>query len=127
MALAATQPIRKPVAASAERISAEPFRSAEQAWFWTMGALVARHEGTGRSGGARVARPCDPDDVVKCLDQLYRRGRIDVLHARILRAWGERQTAPNPAYAAERCDAKIWREALDRLEWPLRVKGIVEG
>ncbi len=75
--------------------------------------------------GVRVARPSD-SDVVKCLDQLYRRRRIDVRHARILRAWGERQTAPNPAYAAERCDAQIWREALDRLEWPLRVKGIVE-
>lgn len=102
----------------------EPFRSAEQAWFWTMAALAARREGTGGSG-ARIPRPCDPDDVVKCLDGLYRQRRIDLLHARILRIWGERQVAPNPAYASERCDARIWREALERLEWPLRMKGIV--
>ena len=102
----------------------EPFRSAEQAWFWTMGALVARREGS-HGSGLRTARPCDPDDVVKCLDQLYRRRRVDLVHARILRIWGERGMAPNPAYPLERGDWRLWREALDRLEWPLRVKGIV--
>jgi tripartite ATP-independent transporter DctP family solute receptor len=74
---------------------------------------------------AQVARPCDPDDVVKCLDQLHRRRRIDLLHARIVRIWGERQTAPNPAHAGEVCDARLWREAMERLDWPLRAKGIV--
>lgn len=104
----------------------EPFRSAEEAWFWTIAALTARHLGVRslpRAG--KVARPCEPDDVLKCLDTLYRRRRIELVHARILRAWGERQTAPNPAFAAERSDWRLWREALDRLEWPLRVKGIV--
>jgi len=113
------------VAASSSRgMKTEPFRSAEQAWFWTMAALMARRDG-GRSSAARPPRPCDPDDVVKCLDQLYRRRRIDLAHARILRIWGERGMAPNPAYPLERCDWRLWREALDRLEWPLRVKGIV--
>jgi hypothetical protein len=104
----------------------EPFRSAEEAWFWTIAALAARHQGVRsapRSG--KLPRPCEPDDVVKCLDTLYRRRRIDLVHARILRVWGERQNAPNPAYAGERSDWRLWREALDRLEWPLRVKGIV--
>ena len=105
-------------------VRTEPFHSAEQAWFWTMGALVARREGS-HGSGPRTARPCDPDDVVKCLDQLYRRRRVDLVHARILRIWGERGVAPNPAYPLERGDWRLWREALDRLEWPLRVKGIV--
>lgn len=107
------------------RIKAEPFRSAEEAWFWTMMALTARREGTSSTGYSKTPRPCDPDDVVKCLDTLYRRRRIDLVHARVLRIWGERQAAPNPAYASERSDWRLWREALDRLEWPLRVKGIV--
>jgi len=104
----------------------EPFRSAEEAWFWTMAALIARRDGARyTANNGRVGRPCEPDDVVKCLDTLYRRRRIDLVHARIMRIWGERQTAPNPSYAGERCDWRVWREALDRLEWPLRVKGIV--
>ena len=110
----------------------QPFRCAEEAWFWTMTALTARREGARFTAnppftadqGATV-RPCEPDDVVKCLDTLYRRRRIDLVHARILRIWGERQMAPSPANPRERCDWRLWREAMDRLEWPLRVKGIV--
>ena len=110
----------------ADRRRMEPFLGAEEAWFWTMAALTARREGARYVAGAgAVQRPCEPDDVVKCLDTLYRRRRIDLVHARILRIWGERQMAPNPVYASERCDWRLWREALERLEWPLRIKGIV--
>jgi hypothetical protein len=103
-----------------------PFRSAEEAWMWTMAALRARRDGARYTANrGLVSRPCEPDDVVRCLDALYRRRRVDLVHARILRVWGDRQMPPNPAYATERCDFRLWREALDRLEWPLRVKGIV--
>ena len=106
---------------------AEPFRSAEEAWLWAFASMVARHQGSrSRSPYARP-RPCDPDDVVKCLDGLYRRRRIDLVHARILRTWGERGVAPNPSYASERSDWRLWHEAMQRLEWPLRIKGIVAG
>jgi hypothetical protein len=107
------------------RAGGEPFRSAEQAWFWTVGSLAARREGS-HGGGAGTERPCDPDDVMRCLDRLYRTRRIELLHARVLRHWGERQCAPNPAYPRERCDWRLWREAMDRLEGKLRLKGIVE-
>jgi hypothetical protein len=93
---------------------------------WTMAALIARREGARYSANkGAVSRPCDPDDVIKCLDGLYRQRRIGLAHARILRIWGERQMAPSPAVAADRHDHRLWIEALERLEWPLRVKGIV--
>ena len=104
----------------------QPFRDAEEAWLWTMAALQARRDGArGVANAGRVVRPCEPDDVIKCLDTLYRRRRIDLTHARILRIWGERRSAPNPTHVAERSDWRLWREALDRLDWLLRVKGIV--
>ena len=106
--------------------AAEPFRSAEEAWFWTMSALIARRDGARISAGkGEKVRPCEPDDVIKCLDRLYRQRRIDLIHARVMRVWGERGAAPDPRYPAERADAAQWREAMNRLEWPLRVKGIV--
>ncbi len=108
---------------AAQNALPRPFRSAEEAWLWTMGALVARRDG--RKPPVSEPRPCRPEDVLKCLDQLYRRRRIDLLHARILRIWGERQASPNPGHPRERADWRIWREAMDRLEWPLRVKGFV--
>ncbi|WP_159996656.1 hypothetical protein [Roseomonas sp. 18066] len=123
---AALRPHNAPVLASLSK--AEPFASAEQAWFWTMNALVARREGARIVAGAgTVPRPCEPDDVVKCLDRLYRQRRIDLAHARILRLWGERGQAPDPRALRERGDSRLWREALSRLDWPLRQKGIVAG
>jgi hypothetical protein len=104
----------------------QPFESAEHAWLWTMSALIARREGaryTANKGA--IARPCEPDDIVRCLDTLYRQGRINLVHARMLRIWGERQMSPSPSVPAERHDSKIWLEALERLTWPLLVKGIV--
>jgi hypothetical protein len=104
----------------------QPFERAEEAWLWTMAALTARREGARYTANrGLVSRPCDPDDVVKCLDGLYRQRRIDLAHARVLRIWGERQIAPSASVAVERHDHKLWSEALDRLEWPLRIKGIV--
>ena len=103
-----------------------PFHTAEEAWMWTMAALRARRDGARYTANRGMTpRPCEPDDVVRCLDALYRRRRIDLVHARVLRVWGERQVPPSPAYATERCDFLLWREALERLEWRLRVKGIV--
>jgi hypothetical protein len=103
-----------------------PFATAEEAWFWTMQALIARRDGARIVAGAGLtARPCEPDDVVKCLDRLYRQRRIDLQHARILRIWGERQQTPDPRQPREAGDARLWREAMQRLEWPLRVKGII--
>jgi hypothetical protein len=107
---------------------AVPFSSADEAWIWTMSALMARREGARIVAGAGTKlRPCDPDDVVKCLDRLYRHRRIDLVHARIMRIWGERGTAPDPRHLNEKADWHIWSEAMRRLDWPLRMKGIVAG
>jgi hypothetical protein len=107
---------------------AEPFRSAEEAWFWTMAALMARRDGARVTAGKGLAvRPCEPDDVIKCLDRLYRQRRIELSHARIMRIWGERGLPPSPRHMSERGDFRLWREAMSRLEFPLRVKGIVAG
>lgn len=100
-----------------------PFASAEAAWFWTAACLRARQE----AGLVPGPGPCRPEDVLKCLDTLYRRRRIELLHVRILRLWGWRGMAPNPAWPRERCDARLWREALGRLDWTLRARGIVAG
>ncbi len=45
--------------------AAEPFRSAEEAWFWTMAALIARRDGARITAGKGEIRPCEPDDVIK--------------------------------------------------------------
>jgi len=118
-------PLRPKLSRRAAAPAMQKFRNAEQAWFWTVSALRARREGT-HSAGKGTPRPCDPDDVIKCIDRLYRNRRVDLVHARIMRIWGERQAAPDPTRAGERSDHRLWTEAMERLGGSLRVKGIVE-
>ncbi len=85
----APRPDHAPAPAPRGLTLTEPFRTAEEAWFWTMACLIARRDGARIvSGAALVARPCEPDDVVKCLDRLYRQRRIELQHVRILRLGG---------------------------------------
>ena len=103
-----------------------PFRGGEEAWFWTMAVLVARRDGAGAAWRPTgPARPCDPEDIVKCLDALYRRRAITLLHARILRLWGERQMPPRADLPAQIGDFRVWQQAMAQLEWALRGRGIV--
>jgi hypothetical protein len=99
-----------------------PFRDTEACIIWMVQTLAAEAEGSPRKAKPSI---CEPAEVVKCLDTLYRRRRIDLHHVRILRLWGHRGRAPNPANPMEKSDARSWREALDRLEWPLRSLGII--
>jgi hypothetical protein len=120
MPIAPLKPAYAPLA------KAEPFASVEEAWFWTITALLARRDGARITAGKGLTiRPCEPDDVVKCLDRLYRQRRIELAHARVLRSYGERGQPPSPRHLSERRDHALWREALSRLEGPLRAKGII--
>ena len=102
-----------------------PFCYAVEAWFWAVGAISSRHDGCRRGSGNRVARPCEPVDVVKCFDRLYQKRRITLGQARVLWKWGERHLAPSCRHASEVHDAVLWNEAIMRLEGALRAKGIV--
>jgi hypothetical protein len=98
------------------------FRDAEACIIWMVQTLAAEAEGAPRKGAPGI---CTPAEIVKCLDTLYRRRRIDLHHVRILRLWGHRGRAPDAANPMERSDWRVWREALDRLDWPLRSLGII--
>lgn len=104
-------------------IPEQAFTSPEDAWFWAMTSLQARREGA-RGGGAGVPRPCEPDDILRCLDGLYRNQRIGLPHARVLRTWGERRARPDPS-RDRGSEYALWQEAMDRMEPILRQKGIV--
>ena len=103
--------------------NAEPFSSAEDAWFWTCGALLARQQGV-RGGESVVRRPCDPDDVILCVERLLRSGRIAPHQARVLGWWGKQGVRPSRQYGGAQ-DQLPWSEAMMMLEAALKKKGIV--
>ena len=111
------------MAADGPNIEAVAFENAEEAWFWTMAILLAREDGADeawRPDGPE--RPCDPEDVLSCVDSLYREGAITLAHARVIRRCGAGQQPPR-AIAAQ--SYRLWHHALGLIEWRLRARGIV--
>ena len=96
-----------------------PFPSAEAAWFWTS-AMLER-----RAASPPIPAPCRPEEVLRCLDQLYRTRRIILLHAHVLRLYGRRGCPPSATRPSERCDHRLWTEAMAGLDAKLRRAGIV--
>lgn len=94
-----------------------PSETPATVWLWCVRCRINdRHGVLGASD-----RAYSPEDVIQCVDRLYRQRRIDLMHARVLRIWGERQEIP-----AVEPDARIWNEAMDRLDRPMRKKGIIQ-
>jgi hypothetical protein len=103
-----------------------PFASAAEAWVWTMQALIARRDGARIvANRGEMPRPCEPDDVIRCLDRLYRQRRITPEHARALRVGAERLIA-GAAPVRTAAEKVLWDHALRVLREPLLAKGIVQ-
>lgn len=103
-----------------------PFESTEEAWFWFINAQQARHDGARFTAGqGALLRPCEPVDILRILDRLYRQRRLLRDHLMVLRYYGRRGMPPDSRRVREMRAYKIWSEALARLESALIGKGIV--
>jgi len=103
-----------------------PFNSVEEVWFWFIQAQQARLDGARfKLGAGLVARPCEPIDILRVLDRLYRQRRLVMDHLLVLRHYGRRLMPPDPRRIKECRARKIWDEALARLEPALLDKGII--
>jgi hypothetical protein len=106
--------------------SAVPFENAVEAWFWFILAQQAKNDGAQiRAGQSPIKRPCEPIDILKILDNLYRQRMLLREHLLILRHYGRRQMLPDPKRIKEKRACIIWKEAIDRIEPVLIRKGIV--
>lgn len=104
-----------------------PFRNEEEVWFWFMGANQARLDGaTTASNSGGPSRPCEPIDILRILDRLYRSGQLTMDHFRILRHYGERLMAPDRWKPREARAAVFWKEAMLALRDSFLAKGIIE-
>ena len=104
----------------------ELFNSASEAWFWFIAAQKAKNDGARFvAGQSLIRRPCEPVDILKTLDRLYRARRIDMHHCRVLRHYGFRFMPPDAKRPREATAAALWAEAMSLLEEALIAKGIV--
>lgn len=103
-----------------------PFDSVEETWFWFVLAQQAKVEGARYTAGLSLTpRPCEPSDILKILNNLYRNRMLLWDHLLVLRHYGRRQLAPDLSRPKEARAHKLWGEALKRLEPILIRKGIL--
>ena len=104
----------------------EPFASSEEAWFWSVQAHDAKAAGARVTAGrGLVTRPCEPLDVLRVVDRLYRQRRLVRDHLAVLVHYGRRLMAPDPSRRLEQRASSLWAEAFAALAPALRTKGIV--
>ncbi len=105
-----------------------PFQTAEEAWFWFVTAQEARADGARFMAGAGLLpRPCEPVDILKAVDRLYRTHRLMREHLWVLRYYGRRRIAPDGRRVKEMRAHTLWREAMTEIAEALEAKGIVES
>lgn len=108
-------------------VDGEPFASPEEAWFWSVQAQEAKAAGARFSAGkGLVSRPCEPDDVMRAVDRLFRRRQLERDHLHVLVHYGRRLSAPDPDRDREIQASRLWSEAFARIGPVLREKGIVQ-
>ena len=67
-----------------------------------------------------------PDDIYRCVAQLYRDGILFYLHLEVMGEYGYLDRYPYTDDDLEAVDLVIWVDAFDTLEPYLIAKGIVE-
>lgn len=103
-----------------------PFDTVEEAWFWFIQAQQARNDGARFVMGAGLfPRPCEPTDILRIVDRLYRKRRLLMDHILVLRHYGRRMLPPDPHRIKEGRAYSLWKEALARIEPVLESKGII--
>lgn len=106
----------------------QPFLSAEEAWFWFVESQEARMDGARFAAGhGLIPRPCEPVDILKVVDQLYRHRRLLRDHLLVLRHYGRRRLPPDERRTKELRAHTLWNQALDRMEEIFLRKGIVKS
>lgn len=101
----------------------EPFRTAEDAWFWY--STMQRERALGhKASGSGPGRPCDIDDIYIAATRLRVANVLTDRHISIMAIYGLQQRPPDRRVDPRGLQA--WSEAMDRLHTPLAAKGIVE-
>ena len=108
-------------------MSATPFASAEEAWFWFVRCQCIRREGGrfARASTASLERPCDPDDIYRAAIRLVNENVLHRQHLTVLGTFGLLGRPPDPRHDDEDSAARLWQEALEGLAGVLRSKHII--
>ena len=100
-----------------------PFQSSEDAWFWFAQCQQRRNNQVRRFKlTTDIIRPCEPDDIYRVVMRLHRQHYLHSKHLKVLATYGLAERPPDVRCNNERSDHRIWWEALEIMNNPLRGK-----
>ena len=110
-----------------ESVTATPFASAEDAWFWCVALLATNAEGAPTKDGRGIERSCGPNDIYLILERIVAAKTVSLEHVRVLMFYGKLQYPPpsKPRTSIQRHERETWDSAIAALDRPMRLKGIV--
>ncbi len=101
--------------------AAQPFQTAEAAWFWCVQTSEAIHSGARQTAGrATTPRPSEAGDIQKVVFNLARDKILTESHIKALCTYGPRKMRPSKTVPAA-----LWQQAMQRMTPILQHKGIV--
>jgi len=70
--------------------------------------------------------PCEPADIAIVVKQLFLKKQLTVEDIKILEKYGVKQLPPHENNGDTKKVCRIWKQALEKILLPLRLKGIVD-
>ena len=99
------------------------FETAQEAWMWfcycESNPKIPKDNSTG------FGYPCEPSDIAIVVKKLFLGKQLTKQHIRILEKYGLKQLPPHEKSGDPIWVCQMWKQALEKILKPLRIKGIV--
>ena len=100
------------------------FDNAEDAWMWF--CFCETTPKSFKRDKSNVAWPCETSDIAIVVKRLLQQKILTAAHLKILELYGLKQIPPYEKDGDPKQHCQLWRQALQRILEPLKLKGIVD-
>ena len=101
------------------------FDTAEEAWMWF--CFCEMTPKSFKRSKDNTTRPCETSDIAIVVKRLFQQKILTPAHLKILNLYGEKQTPPFEQTGDPKQHCQLWKQALQRVLKPLKMKGIVNA
>ena len=99
------------------------FDNAQEVWLWFCFCEMTPKSGS--KSDCKTTRPCETSDVAIIVKRLVRDKILTQEHLKVLSLYGLKQMPPYEKCGDPIQHCALWKQALQRILEPLKVKGIV--
>ena len=101
------------------------FDTAEEAWMWF--CFCEMTPKSFKRSKNNSTRPCETSDIAIVVKRLFQQKILTQAHLKVLNLYGEKQTPPFEQMGDPKQHCQLWKQALQRVLKPLKMKGIVDA